>query len=95
MFVALFHTLGKRGGAKCPGQFNLPPPTSVSKVKIFAFSTYFKLSECEDVSIIIIIIIQVKLSCFPHRTVSYAWLQGKGGAGEQVVQGSLFWAQPG
>ena len=60
---------GGGGGVSCPGQFILPPPTWVSKYNIFANSTYFKLSECEDVSIINII--QVIFSCFLCRNVQY------------------------
>ena len=49
----------------------------------FANTTYFKLSEFDDVSIIKII--QVKLSYFLCRIVPYTYLQGWG----QAVQASL------
>ena len=55
------------GEVSSPGQFILPPPTWVSKQNYFANSTYFKLSECEDISIINII--QVIFSCFLCRIV--------------------------
>ena len=56
----------------------MPLPTWVSKKNYFAKSTYFKLSEYEDVSIINMI--QIKFSCFLCRIVSYAKLQGCGQA---------------
>ena len=62
--------VGGGGGASCPGQFILPPTTWVSKYNYFANSTYFNLSDCEDVSIINII--QVEFSCFLSRIVPYA-----------------------
>ena len=40
------------------------------KLNYFANTTYFKLSECDDVSIVNII--QVKFSCFLCRIVLYA-----------------------
>ena len=40
------------------------------KLNYFANTTYFKLSECDDVSIVNII--QVKFSCFLCRIVPYA-----------------------
>ena len=46
-----------------------PPTTLVSKYNYFANSTYFNLSDCEDVSIINII--QVKFSCFLCWIVPY------------------------
>ena len=50
------------GGEGCPGQFILTPTHLSIKVKLFANSTYFKLSECEDV--LIINILQVKFTVF-------------------------------
>ena len=50
------------GGVSCPGQFILPPTHLGIKLLFFSNATYFKLSECEDVSIINII--QVIFSCF-------------------------------
>ena len=47
------------------------------KLNYFANTTYFKLSECDDVSIINII--QVKFSCFLCSIFLYAKLQGWGG----------------
>ena len=48
---------------------------SYFKLNYFANNTYYKLSECEDVSIINII--QVKFSCFLCQIVLYD-LQGLG-----------------
>ena len=48
-------------GASCPGQFILPP-TWVLKVIFYAHLTCFIQSEYEFITIIIII--QMKLSCF-------------------------------
>ena len=64
VFVALFRMLSCRdggGGASCPGQFILPHLPEYQIKLFFSNSTYFKLSECEDVSIINII--EVKFSC--------------------------------
>ena len=70
--------LGCRGGGKL----------WIIKVKVDAHSTYFNVSEYEDVSIINIM--QVKLSCFLCHTVSYTWHQGCG----QAVQGGLTCTNP-
>ena len=60
-------------GGSCPGQFNLHPTHLNIKVNYFANSTYFKLSESVDVSIMNMI--QVKFSCvFFCQFVSYAKL---------------------
>ena len=48
-------------------------PPLYQRLNYLAHSTYFKLSECEDVSIIHTKI--VKLGCFLCRSVSYVWLQ--------------------
>ena len=53
------------------------------KVKLFANSSVFKLSECEDVSIINII--EVKLGFFLCHIVLYANVKGWG----QAVEASL------
>ena len=45
--------LSCRGGGKAvQASLSVPPHTWVSKTNYFANSSYFKLSECEDVSII-------------------------------------------
>ena len=67
--VCLVAGVGGGGGVSCPDQFILPPIHLGIKV-FFANSTYFKLSEREDVSNINII--QVKFSCFLCRIVPYA-----------------------
>ena len=64
------------GGVSCPGQFILPPPTWVSKENYFAKFSHFKLSECDDVSIINII--QVKFSCFFVRLFCMRSCRGGG-----------------
>ena len=64
-------------GFKClsAGRIYLVPHLNLKQnLNLCAHSYYFKLSKCKDVPIIIII--QVKKSCFLCRTVSYAWLQG-------------------
>ena len=61
--------LSCRGGGKLSRPVYLAPTYLGIKVKCFAKSTYFKLSECEDVSIINII--QVKFSCFLFSNVPY------------------------
>ena len=43
---------GVGGVGSCPGQFILTPSHLVLKYNYFAYSTYFKLYEFEDVSII-------------------------------------------
>ena len=61
---------GGGGGVSCPGQFIFPPTHLGIKVKLCAYTTYLKLSECEDVSIINII--QVKFSFYLCQIVLYA-----------------------
>ena len=65
--------LSCRGGGKLfrPVYLDPHPPEYQSK-NYFANSTYFKLSECDDVSIINII--QVKFSCFLCQIDLYASL---------------------
>ena len=58
------------------GSLTYPHPPGYQPLNYLAHSPFLKLSECEDVSNIIII--QVKFSWFLCRTVSYAWLQGSG-----------------
>ena len=58
------------GGGKLSRPVYLDPhPLGYQSKTYFANSTYFKLFECEDVSIINII--QVKFSCFLCRIVPY------------------------
>ena len=57
------------GGGKLSSPVYLAPTHLGIKVNYFANSTYFKLSDCEDVSIINII--QVKFSCFLCRNGPY------------------------
>ena len=73
------------GGQSFQASLSWPPSTRVSKKKYFANSTYFKLSECEDVSNINMI--QVKFSCFLCQIVLYACIGCRGGG--QAVQASL------
>ena len=63
------------GGGGMPRPVYLVPhsPEYQSKI-ICANSSYFKLSECEDVSIIKII--RVNFSCYLCHIVQYAYLQG-------------------
>ena len=75
--------LSCRGGDTVQASLSCPPPTWVSKGNYFAKSTYFKLSICEDVSIINII--QVKFSCF--FVAFFRMLSCRGGG--QAVQASL------
>ena len=59
------------GGGKLSRLVYLAPhPLGYQSKNYCANSTYFKLSECEDVSILNII--QVKFSCFLSRIVLYA-----------------------
>ena len=63
--------LSCRGGGKLSRPVYLAPhPLGYQSEFFFVNSTYFKLSECEDVSIINII--QVKFSCFLCQIVLYA-----------------------
>ena len=58
-------------GGKLSRQVYLDPhPPEYQSKNYFANSTYFKLSQCDDVSIINII--QVKFSCFLCQIVLYA-----------------------
>ena len=75
------------GGGGCPGQFILTPSHLILKYNYFAYSTYFKLYECEDVSIINIS--QVKLSYILCRIVPYAYLQGWGEGGGESCPGQF------
>ena len=59
-----------RGGGQASRPVYLAPTHLGIKVKLFCKTTYFRLSECEDVSIINII--QVKFNCFLCRIVPYA-----------------------
>ena len=67
-------------GEAVQGSLSSPPPPAhppwYQSKNYFANSTYFKPSECGDVSLINII--QCKFSCFLCRIVSYAKLQGWG-----------------
>ena len=72
--------LSCRGGGKLSRPVYLDPhPPEYQSKNNFANSTYFKLSECDDVSIINII--QVKFSCFLCQIILYASLHGWGGGG--------------
>ena len=71
-------------GPSCPGQFILTPIHLVTKYNHCTNSTYFKLSECEDVSIINII--QAKFSSI--FVALFRMFSCRGGG--QAVQGSLF-----
>ena len=68
-FVAWFHTLGNRGENKLSRAVKLAPTRlgMYQSLNYFDYFTYFKLFECRDVSLIIII--QVKLS--------WAWTKDK------------------
>ena len=73
--------LSCRGGGKLSRPVYLDPhPPEYQSKNNFANSTYFKLSECDDVSIINII--QVKFSCFLCQIILYASLHGWGGGGK-------------
>ena len=61
---------GVGGGKKSRPVYLAPLPLGYQSKNYFANSTYFNLSDCEDVSIINII--QVEFSCFLHRIVPYA-----------------------
>ena len=61
--------LSFRGGGKLSRQVYLAPTHLGIKVKVYANSTYFNLSDCEDVSIINTI--QVKFICYLCQIVPY------------------------
>ena len=75
--------LGCRGGGKLSRAVYLAPHLSVDSKTFNDHFTYFKLSEYEVASIAVIM--QVKLSCIPCRSVSYAWLQRRGGKLSRAV----------
>ena len=74
-------------GGKLSRAVNLTP-TWILKVIFHAYPICFKLSEYKFITIIIII--QIKLSCFLCHLVSYPWLQEWG----QAVQGGLSCPHP-
>ena len=58
------------GGQAVQASLSCPPHLGIKEINDFGKSTYFKLSDCEDVSIINII--QVKFSCFLCPIVPFA-----------------------
>ena len=68
----------QRRGQAVQGGLSCPPPLhlSIDSSNFYDHFNYFKLSEYEVASIEVIM--QVKLSCLPCGSVSYAWLQRRG-----------------